>query len=72
MPVDAQKPYAIKKNKPKLKKGERAPQDEEDDEFSDDPFLQNSGYTSNKYDSNRRTSTSRPGGLRTGNAGLRY
>ena len=72
VPVDAQNPYAIKKNKPKLKKGERAPQDEEDDEFSDDPFLQNSGYTSNKYDSNRRTSTSRPGGLRTGNAGLRY
>ena len=71
MPVDAQKPYAIKKNKPKLKKGERAPQEgEEDDEFSDDPFLQNSGYTSNKYENNRRTNTS--GGLRTGNTGLRY
>lgn len=34
-PVDLQKPYAIKKNKPKLKRGERAPvEDEEEyDEF---------------------------------------
>lgn len=77
IPVDAQKPNAIKKNKPKLKKGERAPQDEEeDDEFSDDPFLENTGYTSNKYDANRRdpSSTRRPstGGLRPGSSTTRF
>ncbi len=36
LPVDAQKPYAIKKNKPKLKRGEQAPDsgdEEEEDEF---------------------------------------
>lgn len=32
LPVDAQKPNAIKKNKPKLKRGEQAPQDEEEEE----------------------------------------
>lgn len=42
--VDAQKPYAIKKNKPKLKRGETAPQDDEEEDFEDeqqrlrDPF----------------------------------
>lgn len=30
LPVDAQKPYAIKKNKPKLKRGEQAPVEEEE------------------------------------------
>ncbi len=41
LPVDAQKPYAIKKNKPKLKRGEKAPgEEEEEDEFGGayDPF----------------------------------
>lgn len=33
LPVDMQKPYAIKKNKPKLKRGEKAPVEEEYDEF---------------------------------------
>lgn len=30
--VDAQKPYAIMKNKPKLKRGEKAPEEEEDED----------------------------------------
>lgn len=32
-PVDMQKPYAIKKNKPKLKRGEKAPGEDEGSEF---------------------------------------
>lgn len=43
--VDQQKPYAIKTNKPKLKRGEKAPdqdEDDEDDEFGN-PFGGNSG-----------------------------
>lgn len=47
LPVDAQKPYAIKKNKPKLKRGEKAPgEEEEEDEFGNgsyDPFSGQSG-----------------------------
>ena len=38
MPVDRQKPYAILKNKPKLKRGEEAPTDGEEEE-DDDPLL---------------------------------
>ena len=34
--VDMQKPWAIKKNKPKLKKGEKAPGQEEDEEEEDE------------------------------------
>lgn len=37
LPVDAQKPYAVKKNKPKLKRGEKSPgQDDEDDTNEED------------------------------------
>jgi len=36
LPLDTQKPYAIKKNKPKLKRGEQAPQEEYEDE---DPMM---------------------------------
>ncbi|MCM1521702.1 MAG: Ig-like domain-containing protein [Muribaculaceae bacterium] len=42
LPVDMQKPQEIKKNKPKLKKGEKpegGTDDEEEDEFFDDPFM---------------------------------
>ncbi|MDE6135473.1 MAG: hypothetical protein K2F79_07845, partial [Muribaculaceae bacterium] len=35
LPVDQQKPYAIKTNKPKLKRGEKAPGQEEDEEQDD-------------------------------------
>ena len=40
LPVDVQKPYAIKKNKPKLKRGEQEPVEDEDDEddFYNNPF----------------------------------
>ncbi len=51
LPVDAQKPYAIKKNKPKLKRGEKAPgEEEEEDEFGNgsyDPFSGQSGNRGN-------------------------
>lgn len=40
-PVDMQKPYAIKKNKPKLKKGEKAPNEDEDNEEDEDGFGRN-------------------------------
>lgn len=52
LPVDKQKPQDIKKNKPKLKKGEReetTEDEEEEDEFFDDPFMnaatRNSNFT---------------------------
>ena len=40
LPLDRQKPYAIKKNKPKLKRGEKAPEEEKQEEEEDyyDPF----------------------------------
>lgn len=37
LPVDKQKPYAILKNKPKLKRGEKAPEDEDTED--EDPLL---------------------------------
>ena len=61
LPVEQQKPQEIKKNKPKLKKGEqdnsRPVDDEEEDEFFDDPFMnsatRNSNFTnSSGYGSN--------------------
>ena len=54
-----QKPYAIKKNKPKLKRGEKAPEEEEEeDEFGSgvyDPF----GNTSGNRGTNNRGTGSR-------------
>lgn len=38
MPVDQQKPFAIKKNKPKLRPGESRPRTDSDDEEEDDEF----------------------------------
>lgn len=40
LPIDKQKPYAIKKNRPKLKRGEKAPEEEKEEEQDDfyDPF----------------------------------
>lgn len=43
LPLDAQKPYAIKKNKPTLKRGEQAPTDD-DEEDGDDRFGGNGRY----------------------------
>lgn len=42
LPIDMQKPLEIKKNKPKRKRGEEVPgndENEEEDEFFDDPFM---------------------------------
>ncbi|MDE6197802.1 MAG: hypothetical protein K2F91_08060 [Muribaculaceae bacterium] len=36
LPVDVQKPYAIKKNKPKLKRGEKPPVDPDEEEDTED------------------------------------
>ena len=65
LPVDMQKPYAIKKNKPKLKRGEKAPgQDEdEEDEFGSgvyDPF----GSGGNRGSSGNRNNGFNAGGRR--------
>lgn len=50
--VDSQKPYAIKKNKPKLKRGEKAPGEEEEDEDEFDPMA-------NPFDPNSRRNNNR-------------
>ncbi|MDE6692172.1 MAG: hypothetical protein K2K05_02195, partial [Muribaculaceae bacterium] len=60
-PIDMQKPYEIKKNRPKLKKGEKAPtsgddeEEEEDDIFGDDMF---GGYN-DPYSNARRNNRNR-------------
>lgn len=58
LPVDQQKPLAIKKNKPKLRPGEqlrRDDEEEEEDEFGSSDFINNAGYgTGNRYGGNRR------------------
>lgn len=61
MPVDKQKPEAIRKYKPeerntKLKKNEKQQNDEEDeeDEFNSSGFINNSSYSGNKYDDVKR------------------
>lgn len=52
LPVEQQKPLDIKKNKPKLKKGDqpqRTPDDdEEEDEYFNDPFMQNTNRRSSR------------------------
>ena len=61
MPVDKQKPEAIRKFKPeerntKLKKNEKQQNNEEDeeDEFNSSGFINNSSYSGNKYDDVKR------------------
>lgn len=64
--LDLQKPYAIKKNKPKLKKGEKPPVDQ-NEEIEDDPFGQNQyNYDTRGMRGNNRTGNS--GGRRQNNA----
>lgn len=60
--VDAQKPLAIKKNKPKLKKGERPNESQSDDEEEFDEFG-NPIDGNNRYDRNDRNNINnrRPG-----------
>lgn len=69
LPVDLQKPYSLKKNKPKLQRGEQAPVEEEEswDEQNDrfrDPFSPSSGNRSNGSSSSggrvRNSNNSRP------------
>ena len=62
LPVDVQKPYAIKKNKPKLKRGEKAPVDEDDEEESDNPFDR-----TGRGNSSTNSSLNRPAGIRRSN-----
>lgn len=51
---DMQKPYEIKKNKPKLKKGEKAPQqNDEEDEEDDGVFGDNNAYSNARRNNNR-------------------
>jgi uncharacterized protein (DUF2141 family) len=50
LPIDKQKPYAILKNKPKLKRGEQAPRDTDEDEEDED------GFGANQFGNNNRNS----------------
>lgn len=62
--IDAQKPYAILKNKPKLKRGEERPVEEEEDEdptFGSDPY--NTNRTGNQRYNSAHGST---GGMGSG------
>ncbi len=47
LPVDRQKPYALLKNKPKLKRGEKAP-GREDENTEEDEFM-GSDYIDDRY-----------------------
>lgn len=64
LPIDLQKPYAIKKNKPKLKRGEKAPQDETDED-EDAPWGggMNQGFGGNNRNNSRPGFGGRPARL---------
>ena len=64
-PLDQQKPYAILKNKPKLKRGEKAPTDPDDEEEEDSFLGPNMGNGNRGNNGNRR-----PGGNRGGFGGF--
>ena len=53
LPVDRQKPYALLKNKPKLKRGEKAPTDNDDTEEQDE-FMGSGYYPNDPNDRNNR------------------
>lgn len=59
VPVDVQKPYAILKNKPKLKKGEQAPTGEEEEEV--DEWGRPIRGNNNRLNNNNRNNASFPG-----------
>lgn len=67
--VDLQKPYAIKKNKPKLKKGEKAPVDQDEEAEDDDPFGRNP-YDLDSRRGNQRTSPTPSRGMQRANTRL--
>lgn len=56
-PLDIQKPYEIKKNKPKLKKGEKAPTDVDEEEEDDDMFGNSFGGFNDPYSNARRNNS---------------
>lgn len=61
VPVDLQKPAEIKKNKPKLKKGEKpegTTEEEEEDEWATDPFMRSHGTSSSSGFGNGRFNSS--------------
>lgn len=66
LPLDRQKPYAIKKNRPKLKRGEKAPQEEEEeeDDFMNNPF----DGPGNNYRNNMRGTGNNRGNFQTQNS----
>lgn len=63
--VDAQKPYAIKKNRPKLKNGEKDPNADDDVEYDEwgEPIDKNSSYRRNNGRNNNNGMNSIRGGL---------
>ncbi len=67
--VDVQKPWAIKKNKPKLKRGEQAPvdPDEEEQDYNDEnynPFDRTGRNNNNRGGQSQQSPGMRPGGIR--------
>lgn len=68
LPVDKQKPYALLKNKPKLRRGEKAPETDED--VDEDPMLGGGrDDRGNRGSSNRGSSTRGSGGRQMMNTG---
>lgn len=65
--IDLQKPYEIKKNKPKLKKGEKRPEEEEEE---DDMFGTGFGGFNDPYSNAKRNNTRSGGNFR--NSGNRF
>lgn len=68
--VDMQKPYAIKKNKPKLKRGERAPGEDEDSEGFDAENEQYNPFGGSGSNRPGSSSTRRPNGVRPTTDGM--
>lgn len=69
LPVDAQKPQAILKNKPKLKRGEEPPASDEDDDYEDD-FLGSDPRTNQGIERRRNTGNRATGGRRQQAGGM--
>ena len=69
-PLDRQKPYAILKNKPKLKRGEKAPTDPDDEEEEDEFLGPNMGGNRNNMNGNRNNGGNRGGFGGFGNGGI--
>ena len=65
--LDLQKPYAIKKNKPKLKKGEKAPTDQDEESEDEDLFGRNP-YDLDSRRNNRGNNNSSNRGMRRNNS----